>query len=142
MPYALGTPTVNKGFLKNEVHKLNQAFVVATGETIYSGMPVTLNATGQAVAGTSGVTRINTVGYALFSATAGETVTVTMKAFAIIFAEAADPLDPSSAVKYDGFNTTTKYNKVIDTSVDATNFIGKSLTVAAATGDIVEVAIY
>lgn len=142
MPYALGTPTVNKGFLKNEVHKLNQAFVVATGETIYSGMPITLNAAGEAVAAASGETRINVVGYALFGATAGETVTVTMKAFAIIFAEADQALDPSTAVKYAGFNATSKYNKVTDASVDATNYIGKSLTAAAASGDVVEVAIF
>tara|TARA_R110001632_G_scaffold48342_1_gene121813 strand:- start:260 stop:688 length:429 start_codon:yes stop_codon:yes gene_type:complete len=142
MPYALGNPTVNKGFLKNEVHKLNQAFVVATGQTFYSGMPVVLSATGEAVPAAAGADRIDVIGFALFGATAGETVTVVMKAYAIIFAEAAAALDPSTAVKFGGFNGTTKFNIVSDTTVTVANYIGKSLKVAAAGGDIVEVALF
>jgi hypothetical protein len=142
MPYALGTPTVNKGFLKNEVQKLNQAFVVATGETFFSGMPTVLNAAGEAVPAGVGALRETIIGFALFGAKAGEEVTVTLKAFSIIFAEVVNALNPSMVVKYAGFNATTGFNKIDDTGADATNYIGKPLRAATTAGDIVEVALF
>lgn len=141
MPYSIGTPTVNKGFLKTEEEALTESFVVAASNTIYEGMPVKLDATGKLVAGAAdgGDTPAFIIGYALFGGTAGEEVTVLMKAKAILYVQTDAAINPTEDVEYDGFDTNTGYNIVSKTTV--TNSVGKLLDVASGSGSIVRLAL-
>ncbi len=142
MPYSLGKPTENKGFLASESHKLSVGFTVATGETIYSAMPVSLNATGEVVEAAAEAAKTAVIGYAVFGALAGEEVTVVMKSASVAFYGAADTFNPTNLVCYSGFNGTTEYNEAKTANAVAANSIGWALDVAGTIGDIVRVALY
>lgn len=142
MPYLFGTDTATK-ILKSESHKLFEEFEVEASQTIYKGQPVYITGDGQVTpAGTSTTTQAM-IGISMHDGTAGELVTVMMKAWAIIFAEcetdslAVGPVRIGSSAVY---NTTTGYVLIDDASVGATNQIGWALE-GGDDGDIVRVAL-
>lgn len=142
MPYSLGNPTVNKGFLKSESHKLHQAFTVAAATTIYKAQPVKLNATGEVVPAAADEAKEVVIGFAVFGAEATEEVTVVMKSASIAYYTAADAFDPTNLITYSGFDVPTEYNQVKTALATAANSLGWALDVAAAPGDVVRVALY
>lgn len=86
----VGTPTPKAVIHKSESHKLHQAFLVKSGQTIIQGQPVALNIDGtiQPYCGTGvflGIAVTNSE-YPAYPATAlGVEVTVMVQAYAIVY---------------------------------------------------------
>lgn len=142
MPYTLGQKTKNNGFLKTESHKLHQAFSVATGQTIFKGQPVKMNANGEVVPAAVEEVKTNVIGFAMFGATEGQRCTVIMKSPSILFVEASDIFNCTNFITYNGYSVGTEYNLVKTANADATNSIGWALDRAVAAGDILRIATF
>lgn len=140
MPFSLGNKTKNNGFLKVESHKLMNSF--EAGAAIKKAQPVKLNATGQVVPAAAEEALINIIGYAVFDAAEDEQATVVMRASSIAFVQATVAITPDQLVTYNGYDTTTEYNRVKLANAAATNQIGWVLEPAANAGDIVLAALF
>ena len=141
MPNNLGTEGKSVFLKEIENHKLHQEFEVNVGQSIKRGQPVVLAGSAELVnpAGTAEA-NINIIGYAVHNGEAGELVTVGMRAYAIIWAEAKSAMVPGP-VKYDSYNGTTEKNVSEDGAV-AADHTGWVLDDAAAPGDEVRVALF
>jgi len=140
MPNNLGTE-VKGVFLKEvENHKLHQEFEVQVAKSIKRGQPVILSGAGELIeeAGV-GEANINIIGYAIHDGEAGELVTVGMRAYAIIWAEAQSQL-VAGPVKYQAYNVPTERHRFEDGAI-AANHTGWALDDAAAIGDEIRIAL-
>lgn len=141
MPNILGDITKSVFLKEVESHKLHQEFEVNMGATIKRGQPVKLSGAGEKIeAAASGEANINIIGYAIMDGAAGELVTVGMRGFAIIWAEAT-AIGVAGPVKYTGFNGTSLLHKFDTGTVTAANHTGWALDDAAAIGDSIRVVL-
>jgi len=142
MPYLFGDTTTTT-ILKSQSHKLSEEFEVNTSKTVYKGQPVVIAADGKVEAAGTASTTQQIIGYSLHDGTAGELVTIVLKAYAILFVEcetdslAAGPVRLGSSAVY---NATTGYVLIDDASVSATNQIGWAIE-GGDDGDVVRVAL-
>lgn len=129
-------------FLKGiESHKLHHEFQVAAGETIKVGQPVVLNSEGEVVPAAAAAKAGTVIGYSIHEGSAGEFVTVGMKAMAIVWASPGAALD-AGPVKYAGLNTTDNtYNNFTAASADYSDLVGWALEDAEAADELIRVAI-
>jgi len=98
----LGTQT-NSVFLKEvQSHKLHQEFIVAVGATVKVGQAVKLDNAGDIVPAATGEVRRNIIGFSIHNATAGETATIGMKAFGLIWARANADSQNAGPVAFKG----------------------------------------
>ena len=141
MPNNLGDITKSVFLKEVESHKLHQEFEVAVGVSIKRGQPVKLTGAGEKIApaGTAEA-NINIIGYAIMDGEAGELVTVGMRAFAIIWAEAL-VVGVAGKVKYAGFNGTSGLHRFSTDTVTAPDHTGWALDDATAIGDSIRVAL-
>lgn len=103
---AFGNDTKKTLFLKGpESHKLHQEFVVAAGQTVKKGQPVTLNTDGEVVPAGANAASRTIIGYSVHTGAAAEYVTVAMKAYALVWAMPNAAVN-AGPVAYDGLNTT------------------------------------
>ena len=139
MPNNLGTETESVFLKEIESHKLHQEFEAAG--VIKRGQPVALTGVGEkvAAAGTAAA-NINIIGYSVHDAEAGDLITVGMRGYAIIWAEAAT-IGVSGPVKYDSFNGTTEKNVFDTDTVTAADHMGWQIDDAAAIGDEVRIVL-
>jgi hypothetical protein len=136
----LGT-TTESAFLKEiQSHKLHQEFAVATGETVYKGMPVKLNATGEIVPAGAAEPQMNIIGYCVMDGAEETLVTVGMRGFGIVWATSSAAMTPGP-VKYVGFDTVTGRNQHTSAAVTEDIQSGWALDVAAGAGEKVRVVI-
>lgn len=142
MPNILGTETESVFLKEIESHKLHQEFEVQVAKSIKRGQPVILSGAGELIepAG-AGEANINIIGYAVHDGEAGDLVTVGMRAFTIIWAEAFAAI-VAGPVKYVDAGGTTKLNRFDDDTVTAANHTGWALDDAAAQGDEIRVALF
>lgn len=143
MPYPLGDVTKTT-FLKLESHKLFHEFEVEAAVTIYPGQPVFISGDEQVspITTTPEATHL-IIGIAMQGGTAGELITVMMKAYAIVFMQAETASLAAGAVRTGStsvYNATDGYNYVDDASVTAANIIGWALEGGDA-DDVIRVAI-
>lgn len=131
-------------FLKGiENHKLHQEFTVATGQTVKKGQPVVLNANGTVQAAAANADAYTIIGYSIHNGAAGELITVGMKAFTIIWASNAAPLN-AGPVAYNDMNPDVEDGLFNDftNSTTAGKVVGWCLDQATTADDMVRVALY
>ena len=101
-----GTDTTGTIYLKGaESHKLHHAFSVAASSTVHVGQPVKLNAAGEVVPAAAAEDAMNIIGYSVHKGTAGDEVTIAMKAYALIYVKPNGATLNAGPVQYNGVNT-------------------------------------
>jgi len=121
-----------------------QANVAVATDTnnVYKGQLVQLAADGTIEPVINGDYRSISMGIAMHDGVGAELVTVMMKAFAVVFMEAATALLVCGPVTIhaNGYNTTTGYLEVDDASVTYANMVGWALDIGGD-GDVIRVAV-
>jgi len=142
MPYLFGADTKTI-ILKSESHKLYEEFEVETGQEVKRGQPVVIAGDGTVQpAGISSTTQ-EIIGYSIHDGLACELVTVSLKAYTILFVQVetaslvAGPVRLGTTSVYDA---ATGYVEIDDASVGATNQIGWAIE-GGGVGDIVRLAV-
>lgn len=143
----IGQQTPQATFLNLEAHKLHREFEVADDVEIKLGQPVKLTDEGKVTPLLAEDSAHLSIGVSVHQKTSlyknvvGQkfNVTVAMKAYAVITAEATGELE-AGPVKYSGYNDTSKRNQYV-AAADAATTQAYNLTPADAAGDIIEVAI-
>ncbi len=109
MPATLGSATISRFLVDPEAHKLSLEFDVETAQVVHKGDAVVLSADGKVQAAASGDPLYKVIGYSLHdgdATVAGKTrVTVVMRGFAVVYAEAAAASLDAGAVKLGAWNT-------------------------------------
>jgi len=109
---------------------------------IYKGQPVKLTTSGKIEPYAAGDIPGKLIGYAEQDGFGGDLVTVMMKAFAIIYAEAYADGHVPGVCRMAAFNSTTKMMEVDDGgTLDHTTIIGNCLD-SGDNGDVVRVAVF
>lgn len=109
---------------------------------IYKGQPVKLTTSGKIEPYAAGDIPGKLIGYAEQDGFGGDLVTVMMKAFAIIYAEAYADSHLPGTCRMAAFNSTTKMMEVDDGGTqDHTTIIGNCLD-SGSNGDVVRVAVF
>lgn len=145
----LGTETKHKFFLDPEAHKLSISFVVATGQKVYKGDPVILATDGKVQAAGAAAPAYTVIGHSIHDGDAGEDVTIVMKAYTVVWGEAAAAGQNAGAVETGAYNTTSGYRAYAAATGSATPddltrgkvTVGHALENAAAAGDLIKVAL-
>lgn len=107
MPATLGDVTKTVFMNDPEAHKLHLAFDVAAAQVVHIGDPVILNADGTIqLAGVAAVGH-TIIGTSMHEGVAGDHVTVAMKAYCVVVAEAAADAQTAGPVKLGAWNATT-----------------------------------
>lgn len=124
-----------------EAHKLHLEFNVGTGSTVKKGQPVVLNSDGtvRPIAGTAGADAAAIIGYSVHDGAAGELITVGMRAFAVVYAEAGAALNAGMVMAIATAPTDPMYVRY--TQGAATTMNGWALDDAAAAGELIRVAV-
>lgn len=125
-----------------EAHKLHLEFEVGTAAVVKKGQAVVLNTDGtiRPIAGTAGADARAIIGYSIHNGAAGELVTVGMRAYAVVYAEAgaaaqtAGMVFATNAVPTDP--TMTRW-----VAAAAATMHGWALDEAALAGGIIRVAV-
>lgn len=110
--------------------------------TIKKGMPVKLTTDGELEPAADGENPINIIGYSLHNGFGGEVVTVAMKAYAIVFAEAYAASHNAGPVVYKSTSSTTNRQIYDDASVTYANIAGWSLDAQASANGTIRVALF
>ena len=109
---------------------------------IFKGQPVKLTADGKIEPYAAGDIPAKLIGYAVQDGYGGDLVTVMMKAFAIIYAEAYATAHLPGVCRMAAFNSTNKMMEVDDGgTLDHTTIIGNCLD-SGGDGDVVRVAVF
>lgn len=146
MPSTIGSATVSRFLNEVEAHKLHLEFTVAAGQSVNAGDQVIFanNGTVQS-AGTAAA--VNTViGVALHAAAAGEKVTIGMRPYCVVIAEAAAINLNAGPVQLGAWNGTTG-RREFAAAAGATAHerhavtVGFNLTQATADGEEILVAL-
>lgn len=142
--------TLGKGtkttFLENEPEKISIEFEVATGQTVYPGMPVKLTTAGKITPWAAADGKAKIVGYCYQGGTQTQLVTVFTVGFILIYALSnADTQDAGLAV-YKGYDSATTlindnygYNKYGAASVDLSDEHAYALDAAATALTLIRV---
>ena len=120
----------------------SQAVVAAAkiDSKVRPGMPVEINpATGKIIP-LANDGNLEYIGVSLHTSKGGELVTVALRGYAVIFAQASEVLSPGP-VNWDSYDETKQENKYNQTSVTTITFQGWALDAAAAAGDIIRVVV-
>ena len=120
----------------------SQAVVAAAkiDSKVRPGMPVEINpATGKIIP-LANDGNLEYIGVSLHTSKGGELVTVAMRGYAVIFAEASEALSPGP-VNWNNYNEPTERNRYNQTSVTTITFQGWALDSAAAAGDVIRVVV-
>jgi hypothetical protein len=146
MPNTLGTVTKSVFEHLPEAHKLHLEFTVAAGQTVRRGDPVVLATNGTVQPAASAAPAFSVIGVPLQDGAAGKFVTVAMKGYAVVNAEAAAVSLNAGAVQLGAWNGTTlqrEYAAVAgaDDQVRDTVAVGHNLTQVAADGDAIKVCL-
>ena len=124
-----------------ESHKLHLEFEVGTGSTVKKGSPVVLNNDGtvRPITGTTGADNTAIIGYSIHDGKAGELITVGMRAYAVVYAEAAAAQNAGMVFAVNTAPTDAIYTRWATAA--ASTMHGWALDDAAAAGDIIRVAL-
>lgn len=122
-------------------HSLRVSFKVATGETIYQGQPVSIDANGEILPSTASDEKgVTSIGLALHDATEGEDVTVmTYGMFSqVLQVVSGGAVAPGNQVDISGFDTNEALPIVVATAAQP---MGLALTEATGAGEIIKVLV-
>lgn len=145
MPASLGSNTVSRFLHEPEANKLHLELVVETGQTVNEGDPVVLAANGRVQAAGVAAPNHTIIGTAVKAGIAGERVTIAMRAYCTVIAEAAAASFNAGPCQTGAWNATTG-RREFAALTGATNherlanLAGFNLTQAVADGDQVIVA--
>lgn len=134
MPATLGDVTKTVFIHDPEAHKLHMGFAVAVGQTVHKGDLVILNANGTVQAAGVAALRITIIGVSIHDGVAGDQVTIAMKAFCAVVAEATADALVAGPVELAAWNAVT-VRREYATTADATKFVGWVLNALANNGD-------
>lgn len=117
---------------------------VTDTNNIYQGQPCTITTDGKVEPAAAAATPQAVAGISIHDGIGGELVTLSMKAFMLVWCEAGTTNLNAGPVKLHStpYNTTTGYNSVDDDTVGPTNIFGWALDSGTSAGDLVRVAIY
>lgn len=134
----LGSTTESVFLKQPESHKLHQEFTVKAATAMVKGLPVKMSDPDEVEPAGAGEANMNIIGYAIHDAAAGETVTVAMRAYTIIWAEAHAAI-AAGPVLYQAVAAGAV--RVDDAAVAAGTYVGWALDDAAVQGDKIRVAL-
>lgn len=146
MPATLGSATVVRFINEAEAHKLHLEFVVESGQTVNAGDSVILANNGKVqLAGTTAPAH-TIIGVAINSGAAGDKVTVAMKAYCVVVAEAGAASLNAGPVQMGAWNGTTGRREFVvvtgaDNAAKTALHVGFNLKQVAADGDQIYVAL-
>lgn len=141
MPTFVGDQTKQALFLNVESHKLHLAFTAGNG-TIRKGDQVKIQADGSVIPLAAGDNASLSLGVVIKSGTgknpapAGEEVTVAVKGYAVLTAEAGAASVPAGPVKFSAQGT--NYQRYIPATDDATTQAINTIP-ASAVGQVIEI---
>ena len=146
MPGTLGSTTKSVWVATPEAHKLSVEFVVTAAVSVRQGDAVVLVAAGTVSPAGTAAAAYTVIGYALMDAAAGEFVTVAMRAFAIVNAEAAAASLAAGPVQLGAWNGTTLKREFAaaagaDDAAKTVVTVGHNLTQGTLDGDAIRVAL-
>lgn len=142
----LGNETKSRFYIDPEAHKLSYSFVVEAAQEVHKGDPVVLTATGTVQAAAAAAPAYTIIGHSIHDGEAGEDVTIVMKAYTVVYAEAAaDALVPGP-VQLGAWNATTGRREYAvaagaDDTAKAIVTVGHSLD-TGDNGDEIKVALF
>lgn len=114
--------------------------IATVDSSIHIGQPVKLTSDGKVKPFTSSDdSELDLIGISIHEANGEELVTVALRGYSIIYAQAADDI-VCGPVGTSGYDLTTGYNKVTDAAIDAQSIIGWAID-EASTGDVLRVII-
>lgn len=170
MPATLGTVTTSVFEHTPEAHKLHMEFTVTAALTVRKGDPVVFATNGRVQAAATAEPAWKIVGVAIMDGIAGEFVTIAMKAYCVVNAEAAAASLNAGPVKLGAWNATTvrrEYAAAVITALDASTvdgtygaqeqavienlrtkieeyqlIVGWNITQATSDGDAIQVALF
>jgi hypothetical protein len=118
--------------------------VVTDTNNIYISQPVKLTIDGKVEPAGAAEAPYKIIGVSVHNGVGGDLVTLAMKAYMVVWAEAGTANLNAGPVKLHTtpFNTSTGYVSVDDNSVDGDDIYGWSLDQAVSAGDIVRVAVF
>jgi len=140
MPTTLGSVTTSKFENSPEAHKLHIEFEVAAGQVVHEGDAVILAAAGTIQLAGTGASAETLIGVAIMDGIAGERVTVSMKGYTRVNAEAGTASLNAGPVELGAYNTVTDLREYAAAST-APKTVGHNLTQATADGDPIQVVI-
>ena len=141
MPATLGSATTTI-FDRSEMHKLHLEFTA--GGTLKPGQLVKLDTDGTVIAAVAQDPKFEIIGICIHDAVEDDLVTVIVKGFTVVFAEAGEASLNAGPVEVGAFNSTTlyqEYNAATGADDDAKNnvTVGQNLTQATSDGDPIKV---
>lgn len=141
----LGTQTKSVFLKQVESHKLHQEFEVAEGSAVKVGMPVKMNAVGEIVPLADDDDAGLCLGYSVHNAAGGETATIGMKAFAIVFAISEAAITTVRPVKVKGVSTVDtdlmSYENIAVGATEVGMANGWALDAASGAGEKIRIAL-
>lgn len=146
MPSTLGDVTKTRFIDPPEAHKLHVEFVVADGQAVHEGDSVVLTADGKVQAAAAATPKYKIPGVSIHDGAEKENVTIAMKAYTVVVAEANAQCD-AGPVQLGNYNAVTG-NREFGPSAGGSDEIKDSVTVglnitqAAADGDEIHVALH
>jgi hypothetical protein len=125
-----------------EAHKLHLEFEVGAAVTVKKGQPVVLNSDGtiRPVNAALGADAAAIIGYSIHNGEVGELVTVGMRAFAVVYAEAG-AVNQNAGIVFATNVAPTDPDMVRWVSAAAGTMHGWALDQSVAVGDIIRVAV-
>jgi hypothetical protein len=146
MPATLGSVTTSVFEHTPEAHKLHMEFTVAAGQSVHKGDLVVLATNGRVQAAASADAAFKILGVAIHDGAAGEFVTVAMRGYAVVNAEAAAAALSAGPVQLGAWNAGTSLREYAaaagaDDDAKTTVTIGHNLTQATNDGDAIQVAL-
>lgn len=146
MPASLGSTTKTRFHYGPEPAKLAIEFVVKAALTVHKGDPCILAADGTVQAAASVDPQYKIIGTALMDGIAGEFVTVVMRAYCVIEAEAAAAATDAGPLQLGVWNAVTLNREYAvlagaDDQVKSSKMVGHSLTPTVGDGGIIKVAL-
>jgi hypothetical protein len=146
MPASLGSVTTSRFEHDPEAHKLHIEFEVAAAQSVYKADPVVLATNGKVQAAASGDSVYKLLGVSIHDGGAGDRVTISMKGYCVVNAEAAAASFDAGSCKLGAWNATTglrEYAAVTgaDDAAKTALAVGFNLTQVTADGDAVMICL-
>lgn len=148
MPTTLGSVTTARFEHDPEAHKLHIEFDIVSAQSVYKADPVVLGTNGKVQAAASGDSVYKLLGVSIHDGTAvaGKRVTISMKGYCVVNAEASGASQNAGPVEIGSWNATTGlrgYAAITgaDDAAKTARAVGFQLTQVTSIGDKIRVCL-
>jgi fructoselysine-6-P-deglycase FrlB-like protein len=146
MASTLGSTTKSRFVNSPEAHKLHIEFEVEAAQSVHTADPVVLANNGKVQAAASAAPAYTILGTAIDEVAAGNRVTISMRGYCRVYAEAAAASLNAGPVQLGVWNATTGQREYAaaagaDDAAKSVVTVGHNITQAAADGDAIHVVL-